>query len=675
MLSHTSRLFTSRNAPAILVALLTSVLVAACGGGSDNNNVSSSSSSSSSSSGSSSSSSSSYTISGTVTGLNGSGMMVQTNGGHTVAVTANGTVTLATLPAGTVYTVTVSAQPTVLSQTCTVTNPSNTLNANVTLGIACVTNTYTISAHVTGLSGASTGVVLALNGTSNPVIHASATVALTPVLASGATYTVTVPTQPSTPSQTCTPVPNTGPVTNAPITVNVTCVTTTGTVGGTISGLNTATGLVLKDTVSGNTVTVPASSTTFAITPAVNSGSAYTVVVMTQPSTPAEYCTVAPATASGTVTTGNVTSVTIACRKEGRFAFVADSGGDDVASFAIDDTNTATAGTLTPINTAALAAGSDPVAIAVNPAGTFAFTADNGTGDVSTFSIAANGAVTFVIATPTGVTGSTPTGIAVDPSGNFLLVSDSASFGNGVIVVYEITPVTGVLVQVASSPNLTALVSAPGAGPSSVTVDPLDKYVFATNQFAPAIGLPGWTFDDTVGSGTLTPFTPWQQVTDSDPIWVSVDPLDRFVYTSNGTSADISAWTIGAGGVLTAIAGSPFATGFAAGASAGDIAIDPSGQFLFVTDSANGEVVAYTINQTTGVLTPFTTGSPFSAGAGGGAFPISIDPSGHFLYVGNTFADTISMYTVNTVTGALTPITGSPLNFAPGLGPNAIAIE
>jgi 6-phosphogluconolactonase (cycloisomerase 2 family) len=602
--------------------------------------------------------------------------MVQTNGANTVAITGNGSPTLATLPAGTVYTVTASAQPTGPSQTCTVGTPHGTLNANVNLAITCVTNTYAISANVSGLSGASTGLVLALNATSNPVIHASGTIALTPVLASGATYTVTVVTQPSTPTQSCL-IPNpTGPVTNAPITVAVNCSTVTGTVGGTISGLNTATGLVLKDTVSGNTETVAASSTSFAITPAVNSGSAYTVTVLTQPSAPAEYCTVAPATASGTVTTGNVTSVTVTCRNEGRFAFVADSGGDDVAAFAIDDTNTATGGTLTSINTAALALGSAPVAIAVNPAGTFAFTADSGTGDVGTFSIAANGAVTFVVATPTGVTGSTPTGIAVDPSGNFLLVSDSASNVNGVIVVYEITPVTGVLVPVASSPNLTAIMTAPGAGPSSVTVDPLDKYVFATNQFAPSIGLPGWTFDDTLGSGTLTQFTPWQQVTDSDPIWVSVDPLDRFVYTSNGSSADISAWTIATGGVLTAIAGSPFTTGFAAGASAGNISIDPSGQFLFVTDSVNGEVVAYTINQTTGVLTPFTTGSPFMTGdPTGEPIPISIDPSGHFLYVGNTFGDSISIFTVNTTTGQLTPITGSPLSFAPGLGPNAIAIK
>jgi 6-phosphogluconolactonase (cycloisomerase 2 family) len=603
--------------------------------------------------------------------------MVQTNGANTVSITGNGTPNLATLPSGTVYTVTASAQPTGPSQTCTVGTPHGTLTANVNLAITCVTNTYAISANVSGLSGASTGLVLALNATSNPVIHASGTVALTPVLASGATYTVTVVTQPSTPTQSCL-IPNpTGPVTNAPITVAVNCTTVTGTVGGTISGLGTATGLVLKDTVSGNTATVPASSTTFAIGPAVNSGSLYTVVVMTQPATPAEYCTVTPATASGTVTTGNVTSVTVTCRKEGRYAFVADNGGNTVYSYAIDDSNGATAGDLTAINSAALAVGAAPVAIAVNPTGTNVYTADSGTADVTVFSVIA-GAVAAVGVAPTGITGSTPTGLAIDPSGRFLLLTDSESgaggAGNGVIVVYSISAIDGSLTQIAASPFLTADLGFTGVQAASVAVDPTDKYVYATNEFDPALGLAGFTIDTsaTATAGDLTAFSPtWQVPTGNNPIAVTIDPLSRFVYVSDSSDGEVAGWTIGAGGALTAMAGSPFPIVGVAGTTGG-IAIDPSGQFLYVTDSHNGVVVAYTINQTTGVLTPFTTGSPFAAA--GGATPVSIDPSGHFLYVGNTFADSISMYAVNTTTGALVPLAASPLIF-PGLGPNAIAIE
>jgi 6-phosphogluconolactonase (cycloisomerase 2 family) len=73
-----------------------------------------------------------------------------------------------------------------------------------------------------------------------------------------------------------------------------------------------------------------------------------------------------------------------------------------------------------------------------------------------------------------------------------------------------------------------------------------------------------------------------------------------------------------------------------------------------------------------------TTGFPVQLATtptpGAGPVPVSIDPSGHFLYVGNAYNDTISMFTVNTTSGVLTQLTSSPLTF-PGLGPNAITIE
>jgi 6-phosphogluconolactonase (cycloisomerase 2 family) len=599
--------------------------------------------------------------------------MVQTNGGNTVAVTGNGTVPLATLPSGTVYTVTVSAQPTVLSQTCTVTNPSNTLTANVTLGIACVTNHYNVIATVNGLAG--TGLQLQVAPTAPVAATANATPYTLASVISGGSYTVTVPTQPSTPTQSCVPSPATGNVTNAAVPITVTCTTFTSTVSGTITGLNGG-GLVLKDSVSGNTTAaLTAGATSFTISPAINSGANYNVVVMTQPTTPSQYCTIT--NPSGTVVGTAITNVGVTCRNEGRYAFVADSGGNAVYSFAIDDSNGATAGNLTAINSAATTAAGDPVAIAVNPAGTNVYTANAATANVSVFSVTA-GAIANVGAAPTGITGSTPTGIAIDPAGRFLLLTDSESgtggAGNGVIVVYSISAVDGSLTQIAASPFLTASIGFTGVQAASVAVDPTDKYVYATNEYDPTLGLAGFTIDTsaTATAGDLTAFSPtWQVPTGNNPIAVTVDPLGRFVYVSDSSDGRVAGWTIGAGGALTAIAGSPFPIVGTAGTTGG-IAIDPSGHFLYVTDSHNNDVVAYTINQTTGVLTAFTTGSPFAAA--GGATPVSIDPSGHFLYVGNTFADSISMYTVNTTTGQLVPLASSPLVF-PGLGPNAIAIE
>ena len=66
-------------------------------------------------------------------------------------------------------------------------------------------------------------------------------------------------------------------------------------------------------------------------------------------------------------------------------------------------TNGATAGALTQVNSVAADANTcpNPSAIAVNPAGTYLFTANTGTGDVSIFSVTA-GAVAFALRFPSG---------------------------------------------------------------------------------------------------------------------------------------------------------------------------------------------------------------------------------------------------------------------------------
>jgi len=78
-----------------------------------------------------------YTVGGSVTGLTGTGLVLQNNGGDNLAVTSNGTITFATsVGAGSPYNVTVFTQPT--GQTCIVTNGSGTANADVTnVALSC----------------------------------------------------------------------------------------------------------------------------------------------------------------------------------------------------------------------------------------------------------------------------------------------------------------------------------------------------------------------------------------------------------------------------------------------------------------------------------------------------------------------------------------------------------
>src|SRR2546423_15061057 len=111
--------------------------------------------------------------------------------------------------------------------------------------------TYTIGGTITSLTGS--GLVLQLNGGSNLSVNSNAT-AFTFVtqLASGAAYAVSVLTQPTNPSQTCTVRNGSGNVGSASVaSISISCATKTFTVGGTVTGL-TGSGLVLRNNGGGD---------------------------------------------------------------------------------------------------------------------------------------------------------------------------------------------------------------------------------------------------------------------------------------------------------------------------------------------------------------------------------------------------------------------------------------
>ena len=83
-----------------------------------------------------------YSVSATVSGLDGTGLVLQNNGGGDITVTANGTVTFASQMTGTVFDVTIQTQPGGPAQTCTVANGAGTIaQANVTsVTVTCADN-------------------------------------------------------------------------------------------------------------------------------------------------------------------------------------------------------------------------------------------------------------------------------------------------------------------------------------------------------------------------------------------------------------------------------------------------------------------------------------------------------------------------------------------------------
>jgi hypothetical protein len=164
----------------------------------------------------------SYLLGGSISGLTATGLVLA-NGSNTLTLDANATTfTLPTAVAyGSQYAVTVQTQPT--GFTCTVSGGTGTMPAgpvtNVT--VTCAILTYTVGGSISSLT--TSGLVLA-SGTDTLDVAANAAMFTMPTgVASGATYDVTIQTQPA--AQTCAVNNGSGTVVASDVTtVAVSCV-------------------------------------------------------------------------------------------------------------------------------------------------------------------------------------------------------------------------------------------------------------------------------------------------------------------------------------------------------------------------------------------------------------------------------------------------------------------
>ena len=428
----------------------------------------------------------------------------------------------------------------------------------------------------------------------------------------------------------------------------------------------------------------------------------------------------------------------VAVDPTGKFAYVASFGGNAIFAFSIG-----TNGTLAPIDADAatagsqpsIAAGTNPHFVTFDPTGRFLYAANFGSGDVSAYRTSASGSLTKVPGSPF-TAGAGARGIGIDPTGKFAYV---ANHFDASISAYTIDGNTGALTQIDADAATNGVQNFPaGNRPGGITLDPSGKFLYAANLVSNDVS--AYAIDAATGALTALPgnfgrsgnldvamthgtapvtYTPkFAYVANQSPnniaayainagtgalaaigspvaagtgpVSVAVDPSGRFAYAANRTSSDVSAYSIGASGALSAIDADAATAGIQATIPAGTVplyaAVDPSGRFLYVANVGSGvadpgTVSAYTINPTTGALTridadPTTLGIQDFA-AGGGPDAVVVDPTGRFLYVANygfPGSGSVSAYEIDAVTGGLTAISGSPFASG-GNGSDSIAVD
>ena len=168
-----------------------------------------------------------------------------------------------------------------------------------------------------------------------------------------------------------------------------------------------------------------------------------------------------------------------------------------------------------------------------------AFVSNTQDNSISSFTLNSDG--TLAAGSTTKLTTATsPTGLAIDGGGKFLFVANQ---GSSNISVFSISGAT--LTEVAGSPFSAVDPSAPGiaTGPVAVAVTPTASYLYVANQFTNSVS--AFAVD---ANGGLTPLfgniTGATYAAGTDPSTLALTSDGNFLYVANEGSNNISAYAV-----------------------------------------------------------------------------------------------------------------------------------
>jgi 6-phosphogluconolactonase len=228
--------------------------------------------------------------------------------------------------------------------------------------------------------------------------------------------------------------------------------------------------------------------------------------------------------------------------------------------------------------------------------------------------------------------------------------------------------------QVDSTTGLVLATPAAVSGPNTAggIVVTSTNFLYVSDFINNAVDV--FSVNPSTGALTTVPGSPFPVAAGQGAGGLAADPAGKFLFVTEPNTNQIAAFTINSNGQLTPVAGSPFpASTFPV-----EAVVDPSGAFLYVSNNqdALGGISAYTIDSSTGGLTSIL-GSPFTTLVNGGPVGLTIHPNGKFLYIAMAGASVpnnqIVVESIDATTGALSPVTGSP--FTTGIEPNWLAIN
>src|SRR5712692_7507165 len=239
---------------------------------------------------------------------------------------------------------------------------------------------------------------------------------------------------------------------------------------------------------------------------------------------------------------------------------------------------------------------------------------------------------------------------ALDPSGKFLIVANYASGTVAVLPVAE----DGAL---KNQTQLVELKGPPGphrvrqasSHPHDIVFDPSGRFVVI-----PDLGLDRiFVFRFDPSRGSLSEASVLAGRPTSGPRHVAFHPTRPIMWILNELDSTMTTcqWDGEHGALRPLQVISTLATSYTGNSTAAELAVAPSGNFVYASNRGADDICVYAVDQGTGVL------RVVEAVSTQGKDPrfIGLTPTGRFLYAANEIGDTVVTYRVDAANGRLTP--------------------
>ena len=317
---------------------------------------------------------------------------------------------------------------------------------------------------------------------------------------------------------------------------------------------------------------------------------------------------------------GFFSSQTTPVTTTGDYLYVGNANNTYLAGFGISSS-----GTLSVLNNSPYNNGVAAVSLAVTPANSYLYAGT--TNGIYGYTINSDGSITVLNSGNPLAQDLVSTAMQVDSTGGFLLaVGISTSTQTQSIGIYQIgsagllTALTGSPLALYTGKGSTATVVAPTA----ILITPNNSYVYASLG---TLGVQVLTLGtggalSTGSAATILP--PLSTSTSPADAGVASDPNSLFLFVAE-LNTGLREFSIGTGGSLKEVSGSPYAVG----TGPTSVIMDATGSYLYVANKGSNNISAYTLTAASGKLTA-VAGQPFSSG---GLLPIGLAKDNSKKYI------------------------------------------